>query len=46
MDFIERHLGFSPDGGDGTLEALLLLVPVIIITAIVMVFFQKRYERH
>ena len=20
MDFIERHLGFSPDGGDGSME--------------------------
>jgi hypothetical protein len=46
MDFIERFLGFSPDHGDGSVEAMLLLVPLIIITAIVMVFFYKRYERH
>jgi hypothetical protein len=26
MDFIERHLGFSPDGGDGLMEVLLLTV--------------------
>ena len=24
MDFIERHLGFSPDHGDGSTELLLL----------------------
>jgi hypothetical protein len=46
VDFIQRFLGFSPDHGDGSIEALLLLVPLIIITAIVMVFFRKRYERH
>jgi hypothetical protein len=32
MDFIERHLGFSPDGGDGSVEALLITVLVMIIT--------------
>ena len=26
MDFIERHLGFSPDGGDGLVEVILLAV--------------------
>ena len=24
MDFIERHLGFSPDNGDGSMEVILL----------------------
>ena len=46
MDFFERYLGFSGGRGDGTLEAMLLLVLVIIITGIVMAFFHKRYERH
>ena len=32
MDFIERHFGFSPDGGNGSLEALLITVVVTIIT--------------
>jgi len=32
MDFIERHLGFSPDDGDGSMEALFLTVLVMIIT--------------
>ena len=33
MDFIERHLGFSPDDGDGSMEVMLLTVLVMIITA-------------
>jgi hypothetical protein len=32
MDFVERHLGFSPDNGDGSMEVLLLTVLVMIIT--------------
>jgi hypothetical protein len=28
MDFIERILGISPDGGSGSFELLLLLVPL------------------
>jgi hypothetical protein len=32
-DFIERHLGFSPDDGDGSMEVMLLTVLVMIITA-------------
>ena len=30
MDFIERHLGFSPDDGDGSMEVMLLTVVVMI----------------
>jgi len=26
LDFIERHLGFSPDDGDGSIEVMLLTV--------------------
>ena len=33
MDFIERHLGFSPDGGDGSMEILVLLALVTIVVA-------------
>jgi hypothetical protein len=29
MDFIERLLGFSPDGGDGSFELLLFAIPVV-----------------
>ena len=32
QDFVERHLGFSPDNGDGSMEVLLLTVLVMIIT--------------
>jgi hypothetical protein len=28
MDFIERIFGFSPDAGSGSVETLLLLIPI------------------
>jgi hypothetical protein len=28
MDFIERIFGIAPDGGDGSLEFLLFLIPI------------------
>ena len=31
MNFIERHLGFSPDAGDGSMEILLLVAVVAIV---------------
>ena len=34
MDFIERHLGFSPDEGDGSMEVILLTVLVMIIAVV------------
>ena len=34
MDFIERHLGFSPDDGDGSIEVMLLTVLVMVITVV------------
>jgi hypothetical protein len=45
MDFIERYLGFSPDHGDGSLEAMLLLALVTIITGIAVGFFRKHDVR-
>jgi len=36
MDFIERYLGISPDGGDGALEVMLLVLLVMIVVAIGM----------
>ena len=33
MDFIERFWQISPDGGTGTLELALLLIPVAIVFA-------------
>jgi len=34
MDFIERIFGISPDGGSGTFEVLLFLIPIAGIIAI------------
>ena len=34
MDFIERHLGFSPDDGDGSMEVLFITVLVMIVTLV------------
>jgi hypothetical protein len=31
MDFIERIFGISPDGGSGSLEFLLLTLPIIVV---------------
>jgi hypothetical protein len=41
MDFIERYLGFSPDHGDGSFEAMLLTGLATIITGIAIGFFRK-----
>jgi hypothetical protein len=43
MDFIERYLGFSPDHGDGSLEAIVLIALVTIITGIALGFFRKHH---
>ena len=34
MDFVERHLGFSPDDGDGSMEVMLLTALFMIIAAV------------
>jgi hypothetical protein len=39
MDFIERWFGVSPDGGDGSLEALYILAGIVVIAATV---FRRR----
>jgi hypothetical protein len=41
MDFIERYFGFSPDHGDGSLEAILLLALVTLITGLALRLFHK-----
>jgi hypothetical protein len=43
MDFIERYLGFSPDNGDGSIEAILLMALVTIITGISLSFFRTHH---
>ena len=42
MDFIEQWFGLSPDGGDGSLEALYLMALVALIAALV---FRRRLRR-
>jgi len=42
MDFIERIFGISPDGGSGTLEVLLFLIPLIGLYFIYRVRSHKR----
>jgi len=36
LDFIERHLGFSPDGGDGSMEILFLVALAMVVAAIAL----------
>ena len=45
MDFFERYLGFSGGRGDGSLEAIFLLVLVVIFTGIAVAFFRKHHVR-
>jgi hypothetical protein len=45
MDFIERWFGFAPDHGDGSLEAIILLALVTLVTGIGLGFFRKQHER-
>ena len=36
LDFIERHLGFSPDGGDGSMEILLLVALAMLVAGVAL----------
>lgn len=31
MDFIERIFGISPDGGSGSFEAALIMIPIVMV---------------
>jgi hypothetical protein len=42
MDFVERILGFSPDGGSGSFEMMLLFVPV---AGVIGYFMYRRKKR-
>jgi hypothetical protein len=39
VSFIEGYLGFSPDGGDGSFELMLLMIVVTITTGIALTYF-------
>ena len=43
MDFIERIFHVSPDGGSGTLEMFLFLVPVLVIATAIVVKLSRRF---
>jgi hypothetical protein len=45
MDFIERWFGFSPDHSDGSVEAIILMALVIIISGVALGFFPKHDVR-
>ena len=45
MDFIERHLGFAPDHGNGSLEAVIFTAQVTVVTGLGMGYFSKRHLR-
>ncbi|WP_352596509.1 hypothetical protein [Mesorhizobium sp. M0091] len=36
MDFIERIFGISPDGGSGSFEAALIMVPIVIVGLVLL----------
>ena len=42
MDFIERIFGISPDGGSGSLEALLFLIPIL---GLLVIRYWRRQSR-
>jgi hypothetical protein len=44
MDFIERIFGISLDGGTGSFEALLLLLPVLLLTIFVFARALRRRD--
>jgi preprotein translocase subunit YajC len=45
MDFIERFFGLSPDNGDGSTEALWLVVLAIVIASFMYFRIQRRKTR-
>lgn len=42
MDFIERIFGFSPDGGSGSFELLLFVIPIAGIYLVYRIRSRKR----
>jgi hypothetical protein len=46
MDFIEQLFGFSPDGGNGTLELSLILGAFFVVVGVVSVVRFLRHRAH
>ena len=45
MDFVERFLGFAPDHGDGSFEAMLVIALVTITTGTALGFFRDKTKQ-
>ena len=45
MDFIEKIFGISPDGGDGSFEFLLFLIPISLIVVIALMRRRRKAQR-
>lgn len=43
MDFIEKLFGFAPDGGSGSLEFLLFVIPI---AGLCYLTLKRRQRRH
>jgi len=46
MDFIERIFGLAPDGGSGSLEFLLFLIPLAGLTLLIKYRRASRKQDH
>ncbi|WP_352712533.1 hypothetical protein [Mesorhizobium sp. M0586] len=42
MDFIEQIFGISPDGGSGSFEAALIMVPIVIAGLVLVAWKRAR----
>jgi hypothetical protein len=45
MDWIEKVFGFSPDGGSGLTEFLLLLVPILMAVGVIVAVRMHRQSK-
>jgi hypothetical protein len=45
LDFIERHLGFSPDNGDGSFEFLIVTATAVTIAFLGVYWFHPHQSK-
>jgi hypothetical protein len=43
LDFVERFFNYSPDGGDGTVEALTIIALLIVVASILTSICRSRH---